>query len=521
MQAGGGKAFSFAGYTLDLLRGCLRAGEREIELRPKSFALLRHLVENAGRLASKDELFKAVWPDVVVSDESLAHCVSEVRAALGDDEQRIIRTVPRRGYLFAAAVSGAPAELNARTDTVATTPRLSIVVLPFTNLSGDAERDYFVDGLTDDLTTELSRLPGFFVIARNSAFSYRGRSPDVRQIGRDLGVRYVLEGSVRKSGQRARVTAQLIDAETGAHLWADRFDRHMTDLFELQDAITAELAGALDVRLIEAESRRSERLANPDPLDLVMRARAIDNRGISRPNYNAAIELYEKALDLDPRNVPALTGLADALGGRATALWSEARHDDIGRAEALVSCALALDPQGAWCHYAQGRVYRLQNRFDDAVGALETALRLNPSLHLARLERGNAEVYGGRAENGPPRFADFIRLSPRDPKLSQGYICIGWARFLLGDYQGAIELLRKAMALSRETSYPNLYLAAAYALENRFDEAQAAVAAYLANGTPTNTVGLVRATAPSTHPTFVAQRERLHEGLRRAGMPEE
>jgi TolB-like protein/Tfp pilus assembly protein PilF len=520
-KASGGKAFSFEGYTLDLVRGCLSAGEREIELRPKSFALLRYLVENAGRLASKDELIKAVWPDVVVSDESLAHCVSEVRGALDDDRQRIIRTVPRRGYLFAAAVSGAPAALHERTDTVATTPRLSIVVLPFTNLSGAAEQDYFVDGMTDDLTTELSRLPGFFVIARNSAFCYKGKSQDVRQVGRDLGVRYVLEGSVRKSGQRVRVAAQLIDAESGAHLWADRFDRDISDLFELQDAITSELASALDVRLIEAESRRSERVANPDALDLVMRARAFVNRGILATSYAAAIELYEKALALDPQNVLALAGLSDALAEKVTVFWSEGRNEDMRRAEALASRALSLDPHNAWCHHVRGRAYRVQNRFEEAVNAFETAIRLNPSLHLAHLELGNVEVFAGRAQNGLPRFADFIRLSPRDPKLMQGVYGIGWARFMLGDIERAIEMIRKAIALSPETSYPYMFLAAAYGLQGRRDEAQAALAAHRDTGATANTLKLVRANAPSNHPAYLAQRERLYEGLRRAGMPEE
>jgi TolB-like protein len=236
------------------------------------------------------------------------------------------------------------------------TPRLSIVVLPFANLSGDAEQDYFVDGLTVDLTTELSRLPGSFVIARNSAFSYKGKSPNVRHVGRELGVRYVLEGSVRKAGRRLRVAAQLIDAETGAHLWADRFDREISDLFELQGAITLELAQVLNVRLVEAESRRSERSSSPEALDLVMRARAILNRAASADNSLAAAQLYQRALQLAPDEVQALTGLATTLANRATSLWSGTPEEDLGRADALAARALALDPHNAWCHYAMGVV---------------------------------------------------------------------------------------------------------------------------------------------------------------------
>jgi len=267
------KAFGFDGFVLDLRRGCLRSGDREIGLRPKSFAVLRHLVENAGRLVPRDELIETVWPNRVVTDESLSRCISDVRTALGDSEHRIIRTVQRRGYLLTAPVS--PSEGGQPSASVVATrpgpPRLSIVVLPLVNLGGGAAQDCFVDGITEDLTTELSRRPGAFVIARTSALSYRGKLVDVRQVGRELGVRYVLAGSVRRAGDRVRVAAQLIDAESGAHLWAHRFDWKLTDLFELQDAIVLQLVGAINARLLETESDRSECAPAPEPLDLVAR----------------------------------------------------------------------------------------------------------------------------------------------------------------------------------------------------------------------------------------------------------
>src|SRR5262249_48789904 len=204
-------------------------------------------------------------------------------------------------------------------------PRLSIVVLPFGNLSSDPGQDYFVDGVTEDLTTELSRLADSFVIAHNTAFTFKGKSVDVKQVARELGVRYVVEGNVRKAGQRVRVGAQLIDAETGAHLWADRFDREISELFALQDAITIELANALDVQLILAEGRRCERSTNPDAVDLVMRARAHLYHGVSRANSVAAIQQYRAALQLAPDDVRALAELADVLATNIASLWSEAR----------------------------------------------------------------------------------------------------------------------------------------------------------------------------------------------------
>jgi adenylate cyclase len=251
-QAANEDIFHFEGYTLDLRRACLHAGDREIELRPKSFEMLRYLVENAGRLVSKDELIKAVWPNVTVADESLTRCVSDVRLALGDADQRIIKTLLRRGYLFAAPVSAGPmggsatsgrppggpisdfiseSSLTASTEpTSRSAPRLSLVVLPFANLSGDSAQDYLADVITEGLTAYLSRVRDSFVIARTSALAYKGKAADVKQIGQELGVRYILKGSVQQSARRVRVSAQLVDAHTGAHIWADRFDADRVDL---------------------------------------------------------------------------------------------------------------------------------------------------------------------------------------------------------------------------------------------------------------------------------------------------
>ena len=408
------------------------------------------------------------------------------------------------------------------TITPASVPKLSLVVLPFANLGGGAEQDYFVDGLTEDLTTELSRLPESFVIACNTAFTFKGKHIDVKRIGRELSVRYVLEGSVRKSGERVRVNAQLIDAETGGHLWADRFDREVTDLFALQDAVTMELAGVFGVKLIEAESRRSKRKLNPDALDLEMQARAVWNRGWSRENITAANRLYDQALELDPDNMPALTGLATGLAISVVSLWTEAREADLRRAEALASRARALDPHDASCRYAMGFVRRMQNRFDEAISELEAAVRLNPNMHLAYDTLGFTKALVGRGEEALSHFAE------RDPPQSTRPDAIHWVfRLRLGPVllgngdQEAAEMLRKSIALNPGYSPAHLFLTAAYAMQDRTEEAHNAHAAYLRTNSAVNTITLLRANALSTHPVYTAQRERLYEGMRRAGMPEE
>jgi adenylate cyclase len=266
MPAASDDIFRFEGYMLDLRRGSLHAGDREVELRPKSFEMLRYLVENAGRLISKDELIKAVWQNATVTDESLTRCVSDVRLALGDADQRIIKTLLRRGYLFASPVSagtpGSPMLSAGRPDGLSaepgeplpasvgvtsprSLPRLSLVVLPFVNLSGDPAQDYLADAITEGLTAYLSRIRDSFVIARTTAFTFKGKALDVKRIGQELGVRYILEGSAQQSGTRVRLGAQLVDADTSAHLWADRFDADRADLLQIQDEIVTRLASAM------------------------------------------------------------------------------------------------------------------------------------------------------------------------------------------------------------------------------------------------------------------------------------
>jgi TolB-like protein len=271
--------YFFEDYSFDTDRRELRRGPGVIPTTPQVFDLLDFLIRNRDRVVSKDDLISAIWNGRIVSDAALTTRLNAARAAIGDDgeKQRLIKTLPRKGFRFVGVVrveerpKTTSARLAAQNDDTAqmpfSPPHLSIVVLPFTNLSGDPEQDYFVDGVTESLTTDLSRIRGSFVIGRHTAFTYKGKAVDLKQIGRDLNVGYVLEGSVGRGGNRARVNAQLVDAETGTHLWTDRFDKPVADLFEMQDEVTARIAIALNAPLIEAEARRGERSLHPDALD--------------------------------------------------------------------------------------------------------------------------------------------------------------------------------------------------------------------------------------------------------------
>ncbi len=340
--------YRFEGFVLDLTRGSLltAAGE-ELPLRRQSFEMLCLLVENAGRLLDRDTINRAIWSDVAVTDDSMAQCVRDIRRAIGDDAQRILKTVPRRGYLFDVVVThdtpAAPSQPG-----LALPDKPSLVVLPFQNMSGDSEQVYFIDGLVEDITTALSCIRSLFVIARNSAFSYQGRTVDVRQIGRDLGVRYALEGSVRRAGNRLRVTAQLIDATSGSHVWAERYDRDVSDIFAVQDEIATSVAGVIEPALADAEQQRVLRKP-PERLD----AWEAYQRGLWHFNKygsgenQAAQTFFRRAIALDPNFAPGHYGYALALQWEiwyySTRPFSEVQK--LPREEALIAVSLTTKTQ--------------------------------------------------------------------------------------------------------------------------------------------------------------------------------
>ena len=523
------KVFRFEGYALDVTRGRLLSGHGEVGLRPKCFATLRYLVENADRLISKEEMIKAVWPDVFVTDDSLTQCVREVRLALGDSEQRIIKTLPRRGYLFAAPVSGPESELGptsaastpiGRLGAQSTAPRLSIAVLPFTNLSNDPTQEYFADGLTESLTTDLSRIPGSFVIARYSAFTYKGKAIDVKQVGQELGVRYVLEGSVQKGSGRIRVNAQLIDAQTGTHLWAERYDRDRADLLAIQDDITGRIALSLDVALYEAESQRAlrERPDDPDATDLVMRAWAIWNRKVAPPNITEARQLFEEALRIDPRSIGALVGVARMNIVEVGHRWSTDRERQTKIAEEAVARALVLNPRNAMAHLTRGLVLRVQGRLEESLVEFQRTLELNPNEVDAYVAMGNSENLLGRAKEAIKVLQHALRLDPREHRTNI-FAMLGWSHLLLGRDHDAIEWFRRSIHHNPAARRSHLWLACAYALTSKDDEARAALATF-SKLMLEFTISQNSAADASDHPVFVKQRERLYDALRRMGVPE-
>jgi TolB-like protein/Tfp pilus assembly protein PilF len=412
----------------------------------------------------------------------------------------------------------------APTDAPATpvVPRLSVVVMPFVNLGNDGAQDYFADGVTESLTTDLSRIPDAFVIGRNTAFSYKGKSIDARQIGRDLGVRYLMEGSVQRGEASVRVNAQLVDAETGAHVWAERFDKPLGDLLDMQDEITARLARTVGIELVAAEGRRAarERPRNLDAVDLAMRGRAVWNQPMSLSRAREARRLFEAALVLDHQNVAALLGLADAHIEEVVVFASDKRAEQIAAADRVVSRALMVAPDSAAVRFSRGTVLFAMRVPDQALREFDFAISLDRNFAKAHVYTGLMNIYLGRAEETEAHVARAIRLSPRDPFLSQWHFIGGLADLYLGKNIRAVNDLRQSVQLNPNWHISHFVLAGALALAGLRAEAMAtcAVARHLH---PTFTVGKFRAEAIGDNPIYLAQRERLCEGLRIAGVPDE
>jgi TolB-like protein/Tfp pilus assembly protein PilF len=400
-------------------------------------------------------------------------------------------------------------------------PRLSIVVLPFANIGGDPEQEHFVDGVTESLTTDLSRIRSSFVIGRNTAFTYKGRHVDLKQIGRELNVRYVLEGSVQRGGNRMRVNAQLIDAESGSHLWAERFDKALTDLFDMQDEIVARLANALNAQLIAAEARWAQQAPNPGSMDLHFQGMAWLNKGLTPDNVAQARSFFDRALIADPDNVDAviLSARADAIEGANSFVTDPMAA--FAAAEAKLTKALSSVPDHARGHQLLGFVKICTKRAPEGIAECEHALELDRNLANAHSIIGNGKIYIGHAEETEAHVVEALRLSPRDTMSYFWMGIAGAAKNRLGSYEQAVAWYRRAIEANQ--NYPLGYfgLAAALAQLNRLDQARSAVKAGLALN-PNFSISRARAlwTAIADDPTYLAQLEPLLEGMRKAGVPE-
>jgi adenylate cyclase len=402
-------------------------------------------------------------------------------------------------------------------------PRLSIVVLPFTNLSNDADQQYFADGIAEDLTTDLSRVEDLLVVSRDSAFTYKAKPTNTKQIGRELAVRYVLEGSVQRSGNQVRVNAQLIDSESDTHLWAERIDRDIRDLLALQDEITGRIAMSLGHELIAAEAARP--IDHPDALDYIFRGRAARLKPNSPDVYIEAISFYERALALDPRSVEAQSRLAGVLADRALDGMSKSHAGDIARANELIGQALAASPSSALAHFAKGEILRAQLRFEEAIPEFETVLTFDRNHAWALFALGHCKLRVGSIDDVIPLVERAIRLSPRDPNIALMYFRIGEVHLLRSRVEEAISWLEKARSANPRYSFVHAFLASALGLKG--DPERAAVELAEArrlsgNGSP-STIAHERATfvagfSPAIRPLLESS---YIAGLRKAGLSEQ
>jgi TolB-like protein/class 3 adenylate cyclase len=438
-------------------------------------------------------------------------------AYLGEKELKNIAH-PVRAYALKTGAEGRASALHASAPDKTGPPRLSIVVLPFAKIGGDPEQEYFVDGVTESLTIDLSRISGSFVIGRNTAFSYKGKHVDLKQIGRELNVRYVLEGSVQRSGNRLRVNVQLIDAETGAHLWAERFDKPVADLFDMQDEIVARLAGQLGTQLIAAEARRAEEAPHPDSMDLYFQGRACLNKGLATEYLTQASGFFERALKRDAGNIEALVAAGWVDFYRAT-LFADNRAALLAAAEASMAKALSLAPDHAFAHACLGNVLMNTDRATEGIAECERALVLDLNLTGAHAAIGNAKYFIGRAEETEAHIKEALRLSPRDTGAHVWMAVAGIAKLVLCRDEEAIAWLRRAIEANRNYPMAHLWLAVALAHLDRLTEARAAAQAGLALH-PSFTIARFRAGASSDNSIYLAQRERLLDGMRKAGVPE-
>lgn len=403
--------------------------------------------------------------------------------------------------------------------TLSSTPRLSLVVLPFPNIAGDQEQEYFVDGITESLTTDLSRISGAFVISHNTAFVYKGRRTDVRRIGRDLNVRYALQGSVQRGDNRLRVNVQLIECDSAAHLWAERFDHTMVSLFQIQDEIVARLASQLGARLVEAEARRAERSPDPDSMDLYFRAKALINRGSTAEYLKPADVLLQRALRLDPHNVDALAAKGWVDMDFGAGFMTDDRSSRLASAEVSATKALGLAPDHAFAHLLLGSVYSAVNRNDEAIEEFEHALVLDCNLVYAHSHIGMAKTALGRAEEAENHYREALRLSPRDVAAHHWMSSAGTSKLHLANYEEAVLWFRRAIEANRNFAFTHLSLASALAHLGRTGEAHAAAKVGL-ELEPSFTIARFRAGARSKNPVYLRGRERIYEGMRRAGIPE-
>ena len=527
--------FLFGDTSLDVDRRELTRGSDPISVGPQVFDLLVYLVQNRSRVVSQNDLLEAVWHGRIVSDSTLASHINAVRKAIGDsgETQRLIRTVARKGFRFVGEVREVPAATEHGLATSPPSPALadtssvpalvlpdkpSIAVLPFENMSGDPEQDYFADGIVEEIITALSRMSSLLVIARNSSFTYKGRRVDVKQVGRELGVRYVLEGGVRNVAKRVRITGQLIDADTGMHLWADRFEGSLEDIFDLQDLVTESVVGAIAPRLEQAEIERAKRkpTQNLDAYDYYLRAMASLYQW-TRESNGEALRLFYRAIELDPSFASAYGIAAWCYVWRKTQSWVTNRAQEAAEATRLAQRAVELGKDDAIALSAGGYVLaHIAGDLEGGAAFIERALVLNPNLAAAWLNSGWVRVWLGEREVAIEHLVRAMRLSPRDPILFRMQGAIASAHYFAGRYDEASSWAEKALREKPNIQQALRVAAASHALAGRPEEARKAIAR-IRQLDPDLCISNLLDRLPALRPEDLS---RYVEGLRKAGVPE-
>jgi TolB-like protein len=518
--AGNKVVYLFGDYSLDTVRRQLLCGTNPVAVEPQVFDILEFLICNRDRVVSKDDLFTAVWSGRIVSESALTSRLTAVRHAVGDsgEEQRLIRTIRRKGFRFVGVVhEGQAAGKGLVTPALPLPDKPSIAVLPFDNLSGDREQEYFADGIVEELITALSRMRWLFVIARNSSFAYKGRAIDVKQVGRELGVRYLLEGSVRKAGNRVRISGQLVDTAIGAHLWADRFDGALEDIFDLQDQVTASVVGTIAPRLEQAEIERTSRKPTEslDAYDYYLRGLAGVHQWTKDGNEEALGHLY-RAIELD-RNFASAYGMAArCYSQRKTSGWVRDRAWEIAETERLARRAAELGKDDALALCTAGMALNfVVGDANDGAALIDRAIALNPNLAWAWLFGGWAKMWVGESDAAIERIIRAMRLSPTDPHSFSMYTAMAGAHFYAGRFIEAVSWGERALRERPNYIHPMLVTAASFALAGRLQDAE-------------KTLAKVRTLDPELRVSnlgrYLNDRSKVfskwEEGLRLAGLPE-
>lgn len=525
--------FVFGDCVLDPDRRELSRGTQVIAIGPQVFDLLLHLVENRERVVSRDGLLDAVWKGRIVSESTLASHINAARKAIGDSgqEQRLIRTVARKGFRFVGDVRTAPqsddipaaksAPGTAVEDAVQALvlpDKPSIAVLPFLNLSGDPAQDYFIDGVVEDIVSALSRIRWMFVIARNSSFTYKGRAVDVTQVGRELGVRYVLEGSMRKAATRVRITGQLIDATTGMHIWAERFEGTLDDIFDLQDQISASVVGAIARELEQAEIARAKRkpTGSLDAYDCYLRGRANLNVG-TREAIDEGLPFFYRAIELDPDFASAHAMAAWCHFWRKVNGWMMDRAGEIAEGTRLARRAIELGRDDAVALTRGGHALaHFVGDLDISIALLDRALALDPNLAAAWFLGGFLRTERGDPDSAIDYFSRAMRFSPLDPEMFRIQAGMALAHLLAGRFDAASSWAEKAYRELPSFLMVVGIIAASHALAGRSDEARRAMG-HLRELDPAFRISTLSGWLPLRRPQDVAT---FAEGLRRAGLPE-